>query len=110
MAAVTESRPGRPGEIHFGDNYAQPNVSVHALWQGQWTRQLEWAGERNAGQPVYLSGGSADNQSEIESRFRQEAGEAYDQLMREKTLFGKDLDNARRNELMLQLLAMAQGE
>lgn len=109
MAIIQESRPGQSSRIELGGSYAQPNASVHSTWTGQCVRQLNWAGERNAGQPVYAAYDYNQNQTEIEARFRSDAGETLEQIQRDpQSVINKNgIDEVSKNRLTMQLFTLS---
>jgi hypothetical protein len=47
-----DSRPGSPGRVYLGDNYAQPTVSFEAIPGGNdLSRTESYLGNRNCGAP-----------------------------------------------------------
>lgn len=110
MATIKESRPGHSVQVELGGSYAQPNASIHSTWTGQTIRQLNWSGERNAGQPVYAAFDYNQSQTEIDARFRTEAGEALEQAMADpqNANVRNMQDGVTKNRLTMQLLTLAE--
>lgn len=108
MATVKESRPGEAVRIELGGSYAQPSVSVHATWTGQTMRQLGWAGERNAGQPIYNAFDYNQNQNEIMSRFRQMVGDVLDEATSDpySSTVRELRDDIMKNRYFMQLFTL----
>jgi hypothetical protein len=47
-----DSRPGSPGRVYLGDNYAQPTISFEAIPGGNDLARVEsYLGNRNCGAP-----------------------------------------------------------
>ena len=111
MAIVNESRPVAGVEIQLGGSYAQPGGSPEASWMGQTTQQMGWAGERNAGQPLYAAFDANRNQAEFEARLRAMDGETFDNWKREHqsklTAMGASDDQVAT--LVLQLYSLNYG-
>ncbi len=109
MSIVNESRPGQCVQIELGGSYCQPSGSEHANWIGQTLNQLNWAGERNAGQPLYCVTDPAANETETRNRMRAMSGEVLEAWERQNDASLKGL-GAREEDfdaLKMQLLTVS---